>query len=56
MKNILKLFGIAAYALATIGGFGYCAHLHKWLIAIAIVVLAVMAWPTFVKLLPKKEE
>ena len=47
MKNIIKFVGIVAYIFAVIGGFGYCAYIHKWLFAISIVILGVMAWPTF---------
>lgn len=54
LKNIAKLFGIAAYVLAVIGGFGYACYCHRYLIAIAIVALAAMAWPTFKSWWPKK--
>ena len=47
MKNIIKFIGIVAYIFAVIGGFSYCAYIHKWLFAISIVILGVMAWPTF---------
>ncbi|MBO4657965.1 MAG: hypothetical protein J5639_09360 [Bacteroidales bacterium] len=55
LKNILKLCGMAAYVIAVIGGIGYTAMQHHYLIAAAIIVLAVMAWPTFRKLWPEKE-
>ena len=55
IKNIGKLFGMAAYVLASIGGFGVACKNHSFLIAIAIVALAAMAWPTFKKMWPKKE-
>lgn len=50
--NIAKLMGIVAYILAAIGGIGYTCMLHKYFIALAIAVLAVMAWPTFRSLWP----
>lgn len=49
LKNIAKLICIALYALAVIGGTGYCIYIHKWLFAIAIIILGIMAWPTFVE-------
>ena len=55
MKNIIKFIGIVAYIFAVIGGFGYCAYIHKWLFAISIVILGVMAFPAFRKCWPSKE-
>lgn len=55
LKNIGKLLAMAAYILGAIGGFGYCIYSHAYLIAAAIIVLAVMAWPTFRKMWPSKE-
>lgn len=49
---MIKLFYflmVCAYVLATLGGFGYAAWGGSWPIAIAIVALAYMAWPEFVK-------
>ena len=43
--NILKLFAFALYVLAVIGGTGYCIYIHKWLFAVAIVAVGVMAFP-----------
>ena len=54
MKNILKLFGIAAWALGTIGGIGYAIYSKAYLIAIAIAVLGAMAFPTVKKWFPSK--
>lgn len=56
LKNILKLIGMAAYVVAVIGGIGYCCYLHKYLIAASILVLAIMAWPTFRKLWPESKK
>lgn len=47
MKNLIKFFGICAYFLAVIGGIGYTAWIGEWLFAIAIIILGIMAWPTF---------
>lgn len=55
LKNIMKLLGIAAYLLAVIGGIGYVLYMKHYLIAISIVILAVMAWPTFRKLWPSRD-
>lgn len=40
---------ICAYVLATLGGFGYAAWGGSWLIALAILALAFMAWPKFME-------
>ena len=52
LKNIIRLFGIVMYPVAVIGGVGYCCYLHKYLIAVCIVYLAVLAFPTWRKLWP----
>lgn len=52
LKNILRLIGIVAYVVAVIGGIGYTCYLHKYLIAVCIVYLAVLAFPTWRKLWP----
>ena len=44
-KKFLAFFELCAYGLGAIGGFGYCAFDKAWPIAIAIVALAVMAFP-----------
>ena len=49
LKKFLSFFGIAAYALGAIGGFGYAMYSHAYLIGIAVVVLAAMAVPTLIK-------
>ena len=55
LKNIGKLLAMAAYILGAIGGFGYAIYSHAYLIAAAIIVLAVMAFPAFRKCWPSKE-
>lgn len=53
--NILKLICFALYALAVIGGTGYCLYIHKWLFAIAILGVGAMAFPFIKKIWPKKD-
>lgn len=49
-KQFLSFIGICAYAMGTIGGFGFSAWGGSWPVAIAVLILAVMAWPTVKKL------
>ena len=56
MKKFLYFFGIAAYALGAIGGFGYAMYSHAYLIGICVVILAVMAFPTLKKFYLKLTE
>lgn len=44
-KKILSFFMLSAYALASIGGFGYAVYGGSWPIAIAVVALSYMAFP-----------
>lgn len=53
LKNILKLAGICLWALAAIGGVGYCAYYHHYLIAASILFLAVLSFPTVKSWWPK---
>jgi hypothetical protein len=47
MKNQMFSFIILAlYILGAIGGFGYAMYSDANLIALAVLALAVMAWPT----------
>ena len=46
MKKFLYFFGLAAYVLGAIGGFGYAMYCKAYVIAVAVVVLAAMAFPT----------
>lgn len=47
MKNqIISFIILALYILGTIGGFGYAIYSGAYLISIAVLALAVMAWPT----------
>ena len=45
IKKARYFFELCAYALGSIGGLGYCLYSRAWVIAAAVVVLAVMAWP-----------
>ena len=49
-KQILSFIGVCAYAMGTIGGFGFSAWGGSWPVVISVVILAVMAWPTVKKL------
>lgn len=47
MKNqIFSFIVLALYILGAIGGFGYACYSGAYLIAFAVLVLAVMAFPT----------
>ena len=54
LKNILKLLGIAAWLLASIGGVCYSVAGGHYLIAAAILALAAIAFPTVKEWFPKK--
>ena len=45
-KEIFSFLILALYILGAIGGFGYACYSGAYLIAVAVVDLAVMAWPT----------
>ena len=48
--NKIKAFVIfCAYVLAALGGLGYLLMIHQWVIAGALVVLAALGWPVFVR-------
>lgn len=47
-KQFLSFIGICAYAMGTIGGFGFSVYGGSWPVAIAVLILAFMAWPTAV--------
>lgn len=50
MKKILCFFALFLYVMGAVGGIGYCLYSHAYLIAIAVAVLAVMAFPTAAKI------
>lgn len=47
MKKLIAFIEFCAYILGALGGWGYAVHGGSWPIAVAIIILAVMAWPTF---------
>lgn len=49
-KQILRLVILMAYALGAIGGTGYALYSRAYLIAIAVVVLALLAFPVVKKI------
>lgn len=49
MKKVISLFGLFAYIVGTIGGFGYAAYCKAWFIACCVAALGVMAFPTLLK-------
>lgn len=46
MKKILYFIGLFAYAMAIIGGIGYTVYCKAYVIAIAVALMAYMAFPT----------
>lgn len=46
MKKILYFLLLFLYILGLIGGIGYTLCNHAWVIAIGVIVLGVMGWPT----------
>ena len=46
LKGLLQFITLALYILGAIGGFGYACYSGAYLIAVAVLVLAVMAFPT----------
>ena len=46
MRKFISFFGLFLYIVGTIGGIGYCLYSHAYIIAIAVAVLSVMAFPT----------
>ncbi len=49
-KQILRMVILMAYALGAIGGTGYALYCRAYVIAIAVVVLAVLAFPVVKKI------
>ncbi len=46
LKGIISMFLLMLYAMGSIGGFGYACYSGAYLIAAAVLVLAIMAFPT----------
>ncbi len=47
MKKLIAFVEVCAYVMAALGGCGYAVYGGSWPIAVAIIIMAVMAWPTF---------
>lgn len=45
-KGFFNFFILALYILGAIGGFGYACYSGAYLIAFAVLVLAILAFPT----------
>lgn len=45
MKKLGYFFGICGWLLGSIGGVGYACYNHAYLIAAAVVFLAVLSFP-----------
>ena len=45
IKKLLYFFGMCAYGVGSIGGFGYALYCKAWVIAACVAVLAAMAFP-----------
>lgn len=48
-KGFLNTFLLMLYAMGTIGGFGYAMHRKAYVIAVAVLIVAAMAFPTIRK-------
>lgn len=46
LKGIISMFLLMLYTMGSIGGFGYACYSGAYLIAAAVLVLAIMAFPT----------
>lgn len=49
MKKVLAFLVICLFALGAIGGFGYSVYGGSWPIAVGVVILAILAFPTVKK-------
>jgi hypothetical protein len=45
-KGFINTFLLMLYAMGGIGGFGYACYCKAYVIAAAVLVLAIMAFPT----------
>lgn len=48
-KKFFYTFLLMLYAMGSIGGFGYAMYCKAYLIAVAVLVLAILAFPTIKK-------
>ena len=49
LKGIMSMFLLMLYAMGSIGGFGYAMYCKAYVIAAAVLIVAVMAFPTIRK-------
>lgn len=56
LKGLLQFITLALYVLGAIGGFGYACYSGAYLIAVAVLVLSVMAFPTAKRILKEWTE
>ena len=47
MSKFIAFVKFCAFILGAVGGFGYAVYGGSWPIAVAIILLALMAWPVF---------
>lgn len=48
-KKLIAFLMVCLYALGTIGGIGYAVYNKAWVIAVGVLALGWMAWPSAVK-------
>lgn len=46
MKKIIYLIILFAYVMGIIGGIGYACYCKAWVIAVAVAILGMLAFPT----------
>lgn len=56
LKGIISMFLLMLYAMGSIGGFGYAMYCKAYLIAVAVLVLAILAFPTIKDVWKKWQE
>lgn len=56
LKGIFYTFVLMLYAMGSIGGFGYAMYCKAYLIAAAVLVLAILAFPTIKDVWKKWQE
>ena len=44
-KGFFSMFMMMAYLMGSVGGFGYAMYCEAYVIAVAIVLLSIMAFP-----------
>jgi hypothetical protein len=48
-NGFISFLALGLYALGAIGGSGWSLYNQTYVVAVGVVALAVMAWPTLVK-------